>query len=906
MVIPALLATALTACPQAPAPTPNVAPAPTQEQQIEARGLSTPKDMMLHGILAGNSFQSNQGFTLQNGSSVHANTGLILNSRNIVLNGGQVSSTSTATCSDNSGMGFCLKGKPKFIAPMVVIPKADIPALKTKYSATPSITIQGNLNLNSSSEISTRFDNQIILVKGSVNLNAVATIKNATILVEETLSSNKGITLENTRIISKGIGLNQATKLSNSRIITDEDLTVNGTLESLGISSLISSKNITTNQTTSSTTGELAIIANQNITMNQSSSGKIAVWANGNVNLNQVSSLEGSVVAGGKVTLNQRVTLTKVLQHVNGDVLGGGSFENIPETLTLTAGATIRLQNGVVIKAPIGSFDGSVNITVTEVPKERSTIPLPSNMEAVAKYYTIRSSRTIGSGEGFTVGLPIIGQIAPENTTLAQQYLVRYGVGSTVPIDLWSATVNRPFENLAGGILVYLMAEDYLVTAVKYPVGNIIVPNSPSANSGNLKTQATNSNLLEIETIQCDIPNALLNINTCFGLYGEIVDSIKTFTRLLSLTSAEVPIIRILQMKPSNDPECSGIGGYYFQQKIVICVQPDLSVTSGVSAHEVFHAVQERLFFSRKLLFNYTNSNFWIIESTAEAAAFSRETMQSSERSRFPIEKKISDNSTSSYRYQLNDFWVFVGKKLGKGVGFLKDLFVIQHSLQDTDPSTTNLVSNFRLVDTFLKNQGYTSGLSGAYSDWIRSYSIERKILIRSSDTINNVDQSCIPVIDVLQNQDGIRLSLGLSLRMPVAFSSVKNNIGSPLSTQNTYVKFTLSGQGAITSQVRIVARSSKNHVKFVVYERQRGDPPNQNCFDKAESLAPLVTKPGSPDNSFYTFSQNFTVTQKSEFIVLAINSDFTESADIQFRVEDIQAQVAVPSRIDLTGNVGL
>ena len=95
MLLPALLATALTACPQPQTPQP--------EQPIETRALSTPKDIMLHGIVAGTTLNVNQSLVFQNTANAFANAGLVLNSRSISLNGGQISSTSAATCTDNSG-----------------------------------------------------------------------------------------------------------------------------------------------------------------------------------------------------------------------------------------------------------------------------------------------------------------------------------------------------------------------------------------------------------------------------------------------------------------------------------------------------------------------------------------------------------------------------------------------------------------------------------------------------------------------------------------------------------------------------------------------------------------------------------------------------------------------------------
>ena len=82
MLLSAILATALTACPQPPAPQP--------EQPVQAQLLTAPRDIMLHGIVAGTTFNTNQSLVLNN-ASVFANAGLVLNSRNLSLNGNQIS-----------------------------------------------------------------------------------------------------------------------------------------------------------------------------------------------------------------------------------------------------------------------------------------------------------------------------------------------------------------------------------------------------------------------------------------------------------------------------------------------------------------------------------------------------------------------------------------------------------------------------------------------------------------------------------------------------------------------------------------------------------------------------------------------------------------------------------------------
>ncbi len=890
MHIPALLAIALTACPQAP----------VQEQQINARGMTTPKDIMLHGIIAGSSFQSNQGFTLQNGSSIHANTGLVLNSRNIVLNGGQVSSTNTASCSDNSGQGFCLNGKPKFVSPIITVPKPDIVALKAKYTAVPIVTIQGTLNLNSSSEITSRFDNKIVLVKGSVNLNAIATIKNAVLIIEETLKSNKGITLENSRIISKGAQFNQSTVLNNSRLITDEDLSFNGKIENTGISSVVSSKNLTTNQGVTSTSGELAVIANQNIVVNQSSSGKMALWAGGNVTLNQGGSLEGSVVAGGRVVLNQGVTLTKVLQHLNGDVLGGGGFENIPETLTLTDGGIIRFQNGIVIQAPLGSLRSPANITVTQVPESVLPLPLPNYYTRIGHFYKIQADRDFPARgrNGFLVSYPVFPNVDPATGLIADLYMLADGLLPDQTRDLWfGGGRSAVFENK---VTQEMSAFFNTVNSYSTVVINTSSPR-PQITASNSRINAAS---IRIEVVCERLVGFFCPLDWYEEYLYDVLRNMLSFDNIMNFSDDEFPPLKEVVLESTRSAKCVGGAGEYFPRidTLLLCLDDAGRSYSQTVRHEVFHAVQDGLFTSNDIIFRSTWSNSWIIEGTATASelSFSEMNIQGN-LDAFNIANPLDilPFPDPADRYRTQDFWVYVGRKLNKNLEYLKNIFRFQHGLLSDGKDF--YLKTLRGIDQALISEGYQGGLKKAYQNWIQNRAIERKIPLRIGDLISNVPQYCIP-LDSLTNQAGV---VGLNLRAPESFPSVKNAASNNLSTQSTHIKFTSLGSRTPLGQVRIVARSSKSHVKFVFYERKRGDAPNQDCFDKVESSAPLVTNPASPDKNFYVFSQAYNVTEKSEFIILAVNPDFTETSDVQFRVEAVIPVLTVTNPITLTGNVG-
>jgi hypothetical protein len=771
-----------------------------QEQQQEARGLSTPRDILLHGIVAGTTFQTNQGFTLQNGSSLHANSGLVLNSRNIITNGGQVSSTNTATCADNSGMGFCLNGKPKTIAPVVVVPKPDIAALRTKYSQTPSNTIQGILNLNSSSDISTRFDNKVTQIKGSLNLNAIATIKNATVIVDETLNSNKGIVLENSVVLTKQVQLNQNTTLNNSRIISSEDLTVNGKLESNQNSSLISSKNVTTNQTVNSASGELAIVANLNITTNQGQTGKISLWAGGNITTNQSSRLEGSVTAGGAIRFNQAVTLTKVLQHGNTDIFGEAETTSI--TATLQPGGTMVGPDGASITAPVGALLEPVEMTITrEDPTTLPPLPDYSHLPEypkISSFYRVKPSVDIYVDDpqvSFKISIPV-------NKTYEDGASIEFGMlvitrssiyRKDIPF-LWTASsgsynaTTKQVDIELGGI----KREGEVFFIIDYSIPKI------NTSSQGLQLQQTPSSV----QIECPRPadctpafisNALSSYNAKKSVYETAIG------RKLRLT-----LIRIVSQNTCAQEFVNGniAGGTYShaRREIVMCLNkangviffgleranPPITFSHSIK-HEMFHAAQGAFYNTTKAAETPYQSLFH--EGTAEMAVNSTDvrTEVSSRVTRNLVTRFADIGSPTEpdfYSYTLQDFWAYLGRDNGRGLSYLKGFleFFAKNLNSDVVANLDGLLakspSELSQFTTPLKK--YNGGLSQVYWSWIKNlgYESQNQYKLRNEvpceiNRLATTDAATMPSLNYVFGSGKIPVSWRLS-PLQAAYTEIK------------------------------------------------------------------------------------------------------------------------------------
>jgi hypothetical protein len=885
MLIPALLATALTACPQAP----------VQEQQINARGMTSPKDIMLHGIIAGSSFQSNQGFTLQNGSSIHANTGLILNSRNIVLNGGQVSSTSAATCSDNSGQGFCLNGKPKFISPIITVPKPDVIALKAKYTAVPVVTIQGSLNLNSSSEITSRFDNKIVLVKGSVNLNAIATIKNAVLIIEETLKSNKGITFENSRIISKGAQFNQSTVLTNSRIVTDEDLSFNGKFENTGISSVISSKNLTTNQSVTSTSGELAVIANQNITVNQSVSGKIAIWASGNVTLNQVSSLEGSVVAGGKVTLNQGVTLTKVLQHLNGDMLGGGIIETPFETQDITInqqGGTFFGPGGVKIDIPQNTVIRETQIRVTRTIENPTPDSVEGNFlddfaEIASDYYRIEALDYDALNPERTppvnVKMPI-KKFIPGFLYSKRSYHRRTGD--------WFPHVQNRTPILSDSAEFSIELSTHILVIARYTTR--LESTSQPLSQASLRLQGVYSDIFYF--CEKGIPNCVVkkgeelgDPNTASSPYTTIEPLVKKHFTDFGVLFSNNPTVDSVLFVFCKDPF---LDASYGEKIITICfnkatkkpVASDLDITIR---HEMFHALQN--FYIK--VFNKDFLDDWILEGTAAMSELSSATALKVQTDPNYYAKQRVDSFITQFKYDTQDFWTFLGLTQGAttGLGYTKNLF--QGGLKN-DGVTEIDVRIKRFFDAKLSNVeekllefsgNNNTGLLNAYWKFAKNQAYTKKIGLPPRQEVKcETDTQVIGIgspntktLDLATTTTTITVD---TIGTPFYVSAHRFNVAN---AKGRAVKFTVT----------------PSSLRFVVFEEKlNGQDSTDNCSQRKDNNGEFRNADGKLKS----------IRDSATYLVLVHGNSLTSSTRGQVTISQVAAKPTIdPSSIDLSGTVG-
>jgi von Willebrand factor type D domain len=943
MLLPAILATTLTACPQPPAPPP--------EQPVETRALTSSRDVMLHGIVAGTTFNANQSLVLNN-ASVFANAGLVLNSRNLSLNGNLISSTSAATCTDNSGQGLCVNGKPKFVSALVSVPKPDFAALKTKYNATPTTTIQGSLNLNSSLDISAKFDNQIVLVKGNLHLHAIATIKNAVIIVTESFKSNKGLTLENSRIIAKEAQFNQTSSLTNSRILTDEDLSFNGKLESAGLSSVVTNKNFTSNGTgLTSSSGELAVIASQNISLNQVSSGKMMLWAGSNITVNQNLNLEGAMVAGGKVVLNSSVSVKKVSYHLNSDVLGGGQSQlpiGTRDETTLKAGSTAVWWSKIGIGVGVSSTDAiqTDKPIFAEIADPTKLKPLPGGKIAAGLMYQVGSTNPAYTKEDnengyydyvdndngkFEFYIPI-----PEGETKDSVGLIEY-----LPAwdftdrennePLWSTTYSRPDSTGKYLIVGYpaLYSKDYAVVFAL-----IRRSNSPKSNT-NMKRDVQKINVVcdaEYTPVNCDTDKDPINSITQIGL-NQLNELINT----MGLTDKEMPKlgngdskihIRLLNR---DAPDCESYRRAEEEVRICINDKNETIVSMDIALrHEIFHSIQHGLVTNKRKELRLSTIAFsyaWIVEGGARSSEQSDKTAMRTEEEdlinslpNFAKIRKITEHITKpESRYYTQDFWVYIGQKLGLGLGYQTTIF--RQINKAAVPGVINQKDTpLQELNAALLELGYNGGLKKAYLDWVRYQGLEKddKISLhrwKSGDqcVINGLPDSISP--DFLR----FRTSHSFASGDPTDLQSSDENPDgvSSLETRVASVTFTDTGDlhqkyNQLPMLLRVLTPKNRpvdpSKIKYKWYLDQRPDVVgNKKCqFSQDQDLFYRPSQPSlnsSPPRIVVLIS-NIDTTSRNGDNVKDITKRESGLEQFKVKVQRIMPELETPTAITLKSKI--
>ncbi len=124
----------------------------------------------------------------------------------------------------------------------------------------------------------------------------------------------------------------------------------------------------------------------------------------------------------------------------------------------------------------------------------------------------------------------------------------------------------------------------------------------------------------------------------------------------------------------------------------------------ATARHELFHAVQLAYPEVRDTWRGY---ELWVLEGTAVASENSSATMQRASRQLRPVEISLwSEVGPTLPHYQAQDFFVFAGQSLGRGLDYLRSVFMRGARTEDVDAALVAL--------------GVPGGLSETYWRWVR------------------------------------------------------------------------------------------------------------------------------------------------------------------------------------------
>lgn len=306
----------------APRPTANTStPPPTTRAAQPLPGL------LLSGVISGGTLTSSGPLTLSGNAAAHANSGYVFNGA-VQPGTSTITASDTATvCTDNSGSGLCVNGKPKNTTAAFVIPVPDVAALKAAH--TPGAfgkIVSGSVNLNSADDLRRLLQdgNGSIRITGNLASNTALNLDGVTLVVDGTVNVNGGINAKDARLLAKTLALNGQNILQNAKFIAAQDIAINSALTSSGASTIAAGNKLTVsgNLSTGSTpTEQLALLGQQGVSINGgTASVKGVVWSGADLVNNQTLTLEGALLARGNITLNGALQVSRSAMTSNPDL----------------------------------------------------------------------------------------------------------------------------------------------------------------------------------------------------------------------------------------------------------------------------------------------------------------------------------------------------------------------------------------------------------------------------------------------------------------------------------------------------------------------------------------------------------------------------------------------------------
>ncbi len=402
---------------------------------------------------------------------------------------------------------------------------------------------------------------------------------------------------------------------------------------------------------------------------------------------------------------------------------GGGR-----ESGVLVPGGSFVNSDGVRIESPIGSIDRNVNVWIERV-NPTSIVSLPSEFTLIGGMYRVGATeRIVSKRKAFEVILPLPINLPPGNIKIALLSLVNdasiYSDATPTYKLIWTSSYDKIdlSQHLASITQDALDPNGDVFALAFLPQSNISAQSRAARTMGTPSLNIICDTALGLTTdCQCPVGQSCnqTTLNTITDVRAVTNTSYEDFEQIFAAS----PKLDSIRFAPLAIPECRGAIAAYsaVSRRIFVCLTDTGTLSQGsipeTLRHETFHALQAAFI-------DLSNNDLrpvrrWIIEATAAASEKSTSSIMNitTFRATAVIYRSVLDNTLETDAYRFQDFWVFTGRTINQGLGYLKP--VLQTGL-------TNPVAD---VSASLP---YSGGFQKAYVDWARNQGAEKTLMFRT------------------------------------------------------------------------------------------------------------------------------------------------------------------------------
>ena len=548
------------------------------------------------------------------------------------------------------------------------------------------------------------------------------------------------------------------------------------------------------------------------------------------------------------------------------------SFTKLPLFTTLTDGGSTTGIDNLVVKAPEGSIDEEVEIgmRVATTP----VLPLPDDLEIKSKFYKLSANEDVSSNTSFVLAIPV-----PENTDgkhLALAYL------SQAEDRILHESKAEPIWEIISG--AYSAENNYFVTTLPFFAQDgrvVVLVASPRFSSGIMKgnpnrpnqqnrhagdntpgfkvsckdfdnTSVNNRNISCSSTDEADLERTLEDTYTDLEPLGFAEPYLKREIDLeassFTVNNANIVLGHYLaELRPYRDVvddnasiwSCgvrpggnTNLGGYSSgTQGFFVCMGSNGLNDTGrdTATHEYFHSIQFGYNAVRRA------SAQWVLEGTASTSESSLLEMQRNTGRPFhPVDKSLVDTSDLN-QYKAQDFWVYNGQKLGRGLDYLQEIF--------------NKGAKAATVDkAFKEDFPEIPDLATAYWGWVKNQAFEKEVDLGGSFGTN------------FCNFDG-RMAAAVSIDYigdAPPFDSIYDI--PPLSSKVLKLNFFPMDNADYIGEINVLPANPDVKVKYY----DVADISTTNCYDKDEVKNKSITVSKNTPRTLYALISNIGITSEA------------------------------------------